>query len=279
MFARERHQSITDLLSRQHKATVPELQAALGVSPATLRRDLTELEAGGRVIRMHGAVVHPAYFRGEPTLAQKSQVAAAAKRDIAAAAAELAPNEGTVFVDAGSTCLAFGRLLFSRTGLTIVTNSLPLAALACEAQAAARVICLGGEVRAVSGALVDSGAIAWLSTLRADWCFVSASGLSVEDGASTTELREAAVKQEMMKRAARTVLLADVRKWERPATVSFAPWSAFEFWVTDADLQSVRAVKEQGLRVVSVSAAGSDGPCSPSRPGRKAMTTKRKESS
>ena len=252
MFARERQQSITDLLSRQQKATVPELQAALGVSPATLRRDLTELEAGGRVIRVRGAVVHPSYFRGEPTLAQKSCAAAGAKRDIAAAAAELAPERGTVFIDAGSTCLAVGRLLLSRPGLTIITHSLPLAALACAGDAAARVICLGGEVRAVSGALVDSGCIAWLSGLRADFCFVSASGLSLEDGASTTELREAAVKQEMIKRAARTVLLADSRKWEHPAPVCFAPWSAFETWVTDADAKLVRAVGKLGPRVVSV---------------------------
>jgi DeoR family fructose operon transcriptional repressor len=260
MFAHERHRSITDLLGRQHKATVPELQASLGVSPATLRRDLAELEAGGRVVRVRGAVVHPSYFRGEPTLAQKSQAAAGVKREIAAAASALVPAESTVFIDAGSTCLALGRLLLTRADLTIVTHSLPLAALACEGEAAARVICLGGEVRAVSGALVDSLAMAWLGGLRADWCFLGASGLSLEDGASTTELREAAVKREMLNRARHKVLLADARKWERPIAVCFAPWSAFETWITDTEAQSARTVEKHGPRVITVGAGEKEKP-------------------
>lgn len=269
MFAHERHQSITDLLSRRHKATVPELQAALGVSPATLRRDLAELEAASRVIRVRGAVVHPAYFRGEPTLAQKREAAAGAKRDIAAAAAELVPAAGTVFLDAGSTCLALGRLLLTRPGLTLVTHSLPLAALACESESAARVICLGGEVRAVSGALVDSLALGWLAGLRADWCFLSASGLAAADGASTTELREAAVKREMIKRSEHTVLLADARKWEKPATVCFAPWKAFQIWVTDADARSVRVVEKQGPRVIAIGDGGERKSAAGKRPAGK----------
>ncbi|HEX8550244.1 MAG TPA: DeoR/GlpR family DNA-binding transcription regulator [Abditibacteriaceae bacterium] len=252
MFAQERHQAISDLLERQHKATVAELQSALGASPATLRRDLAELETGGKVIRVRGAVVHPAYFRGEPTLAQKSRAASGAKRDIAAAAASLVTPGSTVFIDAGSTCLALGQLLLTRSDVTIVTHSLPLVALAAQEKVAAKVICLGGEVRAVSGALVDSLSLAWLKHMYADWCFIGASGLSANEGASTTELREAAMKQALLQRAKHKVLLADERKWDKPATVLFAPWNEFEAWVTDADPVAVRAVKKLGPRVLSV---------------------------
>jgi DNA-binding Lrp family transcriptional regulator len=100
MIAQERYQAICGLLARNRKATIEELQRELNVSPATLRRDLAELEAQSQLIRVRGAVVHPAYFRGEPTLAQKSRTAGEAKRRIARVAAELVPPGSTVLLDA-----------------------------------------------------------------------------------------------------------------------------------------------------------------------------------
>jgi DeoR family fructose operon transcriptional repressor len=252
MIAQERFQSITDLIARRQKLSLDELQSALKVSPATLRRDLTELEAAGKLIRVRGAVVHPAYFRGEPTFAQKSREAAADKNSIARAAAALVPPHSTVFIDAGTTCLELGRLLLARRDVTILTHSLPLASLASENNSAAKVICIGGEVRAVSGATVGALALSWLEKLRADWCFVGASGLAQGEGASTTELGEAAMKQAMLGRAAHKVLMADGSKWEKPATVNFAAWSDFDFWVVEHgfDAKKMRAIAKNGLRVV-----------------------------
>jgi DeoR family fructose operon transcriptional repressor len=253
MIAQERFQSIGHLLSMHQKMTVDELQTALGVSPATLRRDLAELEAAGKVIRLRGVVVHPAYFRGEPTLAQKSRDSVAVKRAIAKAAAELVPPRSAVLVDAGTTCLELGRLLLARADLTILTHSLPLAARAYESEAAAKVIVIGGEVRAISGATVGALALSWLEQLRADWCFVGASGLSESEGASTTELGEAAMKQAFLRRAKHKVLLADAQKWERPAVVNFAPWKEFDFWISGGGEENqamLQNIERHGPRVV-----------------------------
>jgi DeoR family fructose operon transcriptional repressor len=255
MVVQERFQFIIDSLARRQKMTVHELQEELNVSLATLRRDITELEAAGKIVRVRGAVVHPGYFRKEPSLTQKSRTAVGAKRAIAAAAAELVPSGATVMIDAGSTCLALGQLLLSRADLTIITHSLPLATVAHESGAAATVISIGGEVRAVSGATVGALALSWLQSLRADWCFLGASGLSATEGASTTELSEAAMKQEMLRRAKHKVLLADGKKWNTPATVLFASWDNFDTWITGTDISEndARAVQKQGLRVIRTS--------------------------
>ncbi len=230
--------------------TVLELQQALDVSPATIRRDLSEMETAGKVIRVRGAVVHPDYFRGEPSLAQKSRVASAMKKAIAVEAASLVPSGSRVLVDAGTTCLEVGRLLLQRTDITLVTHSLPLAMLAHESSAS--VLLIGGEVRAISGAAVGALAMSWLSNLRADWAFLGASGLDASGGASTTELSEAAMKQELLCRARHRVLVADSKKWESPATLKFAAWNEFEMWITDDRLTTaaVTAVRKQGPRVV-----------------------------
>jgi DeoR family fructose operon transcriptional repressor len=251
MFAHERHEAICDLLCKSRRLTIGQLEKALSVSPATLRRDLSELEASGKVIRVRGAVVHPSYFRVEPTLAQKSRASASAKREIASGAAAMIPTGAGVLLDAGTTCLALGRLLLPRADLTIWTHSLPLVWLAQESGAAANVVCIGGQVRAVSGALVGAMAMSWLQNLRADWCFVGASGLS-EEGAFTTEMTEAAMKAEFLRRAKKRVLLADNRKWNSPASVRFGAWNDFDLWLTDTQPSRVLEGKKPGVRTISV---------------------------
>ena len=233
MFVQERQAAIVKQLARRPRFAVEELGRELGVSRSTLRRDLLELEKQGRLVRVHGGVVHPQHLRGESTLRRRGGQNTAAKRRIAGAAAALVPANAAVFVDAGTTCFEAGRLLLGRADVTIFTHSLPLLVAAMEADAAARVTCLGGELRAVSGALVGGVTWGWLGRLRCDVALVGASGLDAGDGASTTEVHEAEVKAALLERARRRVLACDASKCGRPAAVAFAAWSGFDAWLVD----------------------------------------------
>lgn len=231
MFAHDRHQKITAAVERHRRISVAALQRQLGVSAATLRRDLTLLEQTGRIVRAHGGVLHLETLHGEPAFARKVRTIPAIKAALAATTAALIPGGATVFIDAGSTTLAVGRLLLARADLTLFTNSLPL--LAASDPGVARLVALGGEVRPLSRALVGGFATNWLAHLRFDVAVIGASGLDLADGASTTELLEAAVKQAALARAARTILIADATKWSRSAAIRFAPWTDLDDWVTD----------------------------------------------
>ncbi len=88
-------------------------------------------------------------------------------------------------------------------------------------------------MRSVSHALVGAFALSWLERLRFDAAVVGASGLDPEHGATTTELAEAAIKSEALKRARLRILVAHSEKWAKPAALRFAPWSAFHHFVTD----------------------------------------------
>ncbi|SFY48573.1 substrate-binding domain-containing protein [Streptomyces sp. F-1] len=55
----QRHERVLELVRERGSLRVAELAAELGVSAVTLRRDVETLAAGGRLRRLHGAVVWP----------------------------------------------------------------------------------------------------------------------------------------------------------------------------------------------------------------------------
>jgi len=250
MFAHERHNAISELVSKKERVTVCALQKTLRISSATLRRDLAEMEKSGRIVRVHGGVVHPQSLRGEPSFLRKSHTSVEAKRSIAAAASGLVPDSASVFLDSGTTCLEIGRSLLARSGLTLITNSVPL--LHEAYMIGAPILATGGELRPLSGALTGAVAVEWLEQhLQADWAFMGASGID-SCGVATTELGEAAIKRQFLRHARHAVLAADGTKWNQTAPVRFATWPEFEYWLTSDALptMNIKPLKDAGVKVL-----------------------------
>ena len=136
LFAQERQKEILALLEAEQKVLVPQLCRQFSVSPATIRNDLNDLEARGLLRRTHGGAI--------PT-AQKTVRRMAEKQAIAACAAAMVENGETIAIDTGTTTLELARCLLARTGLTVGTNDLKIAAL-LEEQSDATIILIGGAV-------------------------------------------------------------------------------------------------------------------------------------
>lgn len=249
MFAHERHNAISELVAQNERIAVSALQKALKISSATLRRDLTEMEKCGRIVRVHGGVIHPQSVQGELSFLRKSHASVDAKRAIALAASSLVPDGASVFLDSGTTCLEIGRALFNRRGLTLITNSVPL--LHEAYMAGIQILTTGGELRPLSGALTGAIAVEWLEHLQADWAFLGASGID-SCGVATTELGEGAVKRQFLRRARHSVLTADATKWNQVAPVQFALWKDFEYWLTSDSLPAttLKQFKDTALKIV-----------------------------
>ena len=241
MLTAERHRAILRLLAEQGRITLREIARRFDISHATARRDAVLLAADGRATRAHGGLLTAGFFSREPHFRAKADRQMGIKASIARKAADLLPHEGNVFVDSGTTCLEIGRLLIERRDLHIYTNSIPLLTLVPESQAA--VTALGGDARKVSLALTGGLAQTWLERLRFDFAVIGSSGLDLANGAYTTELQEAAVKSEVLRRSRIRVLAADSEKWNRPTTVHFAPWKAFSMFVTNQQLPRESRVK------------------------------------
>ena len=198
---------------------------------------------------MHGGVLDPGYVRSEISFDERVQRHGSAKKAIALAAAALIPEGATVFIDAGSTCLEAGKALLGRKDVRIITHSVPL--IEAGRRGEAEILCVGGTLRKVSGAMTGAGALGALDRLRATWALVGASGLDPLEGCLTTELSEAEIKKSFLDRAARKVLLADFSKWGQTSTIRFAAWADLSDWITekappDKESKHLRTI---GLRI------------------------------
>ena len=255
-----RRRAILRVLQRRRgepRVALPRLQRELGVSRSTLRRDLLELEHLGEVVRVRGGVMHADFVRGEPSFERRRASHIAEKKAIARRAAECVPENATVYLDAGSTCLELGRLLVARPDLRIYTHSIRLLADASAVDAQASIVCLGGEYRQVSEAVVGGLTAAWMSHLCFDLCFVAASGVAPE-GCSTTEMSEMNVKQAMIRNSRTVILLADSSKWAVPSSVRFDDWGGIDTWVCDAGLpaSALAVVQRAGTQLITADRAG-----------------------
>ena len=99
----ERHHRIQALLEQRRVASIADLSDLLGVSEATIRRDLETLEGRGLLERTHGGAILTRRLPTEPFYAQSAGVHPHEKRRIGAAAAALVDEGDTVFVNSGTT--------------------------------------------------------------------------------------------------------------------------------------------------------------------------------
>ncbi len=248
MFVQDRHQAILQHLLKKPRWSVEALLRELPVSRSTLRRDLVDLERRRSVIRVHGGVMRPDFIHGEPTFERRQRQHEDEKQAIARIAAEMVPDHATVYLDAGTTTLRVAELLLPRRNLRLFTHSLRLMNLATTGHAA--ITCLGGEHRPGSDALVGNLTLKWLEHLRFDVAIIGASAVGVE-GAFTTELSECSVKQCIVGRAKKCLLVCDSSKWNGSAAVHFADWKDFHTWVSDVGLpaSAQQHARRQGVHL------------------------------
>ena len=132
LFSEERQRLILDRLGKDARS-LDELSADLGVSTATVRRDLLFLESKGRVKRVHGGAIRPDMIVGEPLFNEKRLIREREKNAIAENAAKLVNDGESIYLDGGSTVLSMCEYLSSKKNLSIVTNSLMAASELMEA--------------------------------------------------------------------------------------------------------------------------------------------------
>jgi DeoR/GlpR family transcriptional regulator of sugar metabolism len=230
--------------------TITELSKALGVSEATVRRDLQSLEEHGKARRVHGGAIRVEFPRTEPIFTEKASFHAAEKQTIAELALEYIEDNDTIYLDGGSTVLGLARRLESKRNLTIVTNSLMAAAELMESQH--RLILLGGEFRGLSRTLVGPLTSKIVNSLHINKAFMGTIGFTVEDGISTTDPNEAYTKELIMNRAQKVIVMVDSSKIGVPSFAVSGSIADVDVLISDAGLSEKikKQLKKKNIEVV-----------------------------
>ena len=247
--APQRRQRIVEIVSARRAARLEDLSHALGVSTATARRDLDELAAQGLLLRVHGGAV--AIERSsEPHFEVKAAEATETKERIAARAVSLLAPDETIYLDSGSTTLALARLLRGWGGLTVVTNSLPVA-VELGGQGP-KLILIGGEFRPTSQAFVGPLSRHLLEHVHVSKALVGTYALSLEDGLSTTDAAEAFTKALALERATEVIVLADSRKFGATSFAHAGRLDQVDVLVTDDGIDDHLAheLQKRGITVI-----------------------------
>lgn len=230
-----RRQSLLELLRQHGGLSTKDLARHLGVSEATVRRDLAALARQGLLQRDHGGAFLP---EAEPPYAVKLTQNPSQKEAIARRASGMVPDGATVILDSGTTTLALARLLAGRP-LRVVALDVALAQ--ALAQGETEVLLPGGRVRNGFYSLVGSWTEELLDQVRADIFFLGADAFNPE-GITNHTFEEAAVKRKAMAVSQRTVLLADRSKWGKRAPAFVAPLSALHLVITDLEDPTLEAL-------------------------------------
>jgi DeoR/GlpR family transcriptional regulator of sugar metabolism len=184
-------------------------------------------------------------------LGDREQENRMAKQAIAAAAARLVNDGDAIVVDAGSTTELMAPYLMKKYGLTVITNSLPLA-WALRTHPDVELIVIGGRLQSKSGSLLGLLAEQAISQLYADIAFVGARGLKLPEGLTNPVLDEIPMKRRMIAIAKRAVALVDSSKWGLVFLGLVAPVSSIRTVITDpmVPVSMRRGVEQEGTEVI-----------------------------
>lgn len=229
MLTSQRRSLLLDRLAQEGRLVATDLATEWGVSEDTIRRDLRDLAAEGRLLRVHGGAL-PLSPTHQP-MAQRRDLASEEKRALSQRAAGLIRPGMTVIVDGGTTHQALIPFLPGDLSCTIVTHS-PAFAAALEPFRGIDVILIGGRIFRHS--MVATGAVAQeaFARLRADLCLLGVTGLHPTVGLSTGDAEEAALKTTMLRAAGEVAVLATRDKLGVSSPWGIAPLTAVTTLVT-----------------------------------------------
>ena len=235
VYAELRLQRICAALQEHGEVSVAELCEQFSMSAATIRADLAKLEAQQLLRRTHGGAIPWERPVWKPPIREIPPQSKTAKAMIAQKACRYLRPGSVVALDAGTTTLELARCMRELQDLTVITNDARIAR--CLEQAGGiDTLLLGGLLQRTLHCAVGADVLQALEQMHIDTLFLAADGVSVRNGLSTASFELANIKRKLIAAASRVVLLADKDKVGNDALAYFAPLSAVDVIISDADL-------------------------------------------
>lgn len=241
MVQQRRLTQVLELVAERGNVSIDEIGDAVGVSTATVRRDLNLLAEQRLVVRTHGGA--SALGSGfELPLQYKASRQSEEKTAIARTVAELVTPGAAVGLNGGTTTTEVARTLGTSDelaqpdgpGVTIVTNALNIA-YELSVREHVKIVVTGGVPRRQSYELVGPLVAASLQNLSVDLAVLGADGVSGRFGVTTLHPGEADASRQLMAIARRIVVVADTTKLGRSTLARICPLAEVDQLITDRE--------------------------------------------
>lgn len=256
MIASERQRIILQRIQAEGVVRNFDLSSEFGVSDETIRKDLAALEHLGRVVRTHGGARRPEPHRFDLPLPERAAINEREKDLIAAAAADLVSPRETIFLDASSTVLRFADHL-PFIPLTVVTNAHHVV-VSQAGRSELTLVCTGGTYenssRSYTGAMAEEASKRFV--IRS--AFLGVDAIDPERGAMDANHGHGILKERLLERVDRVIVLADSSKLGERSAYRFADVKDIDILVTDAAAspELVARFEEQGVKVILAGGRG-----------------------
>lgn len=250
----ERLQLIVDLVMSKEVVTIEELCEAFGVSKATMRRDLKELEGYNKLMRTHGGAMTVA--RGtsfEPSFNMKKGSCIDEKKKIAQAALNLIKPGDTIILDAGTTTLELARKMYAVKNITVLTNDLYIAFELAQ-NTDINLIVMGGLLRKGVYTLFGHFTEMMAGEIHVDKVFLGADAINPDYGVMNSNFDEIQVKKLMIQAAKEKVILCDHTKFDSVALANVCSLMVIDRIITGRETRPeiVEFLKEAGINIETV---------------------------
>lgn len=204
MAKKDRQKIVLREVRLHNRVLLNDLAVLLDVSQDTVRRDIIELDAQQKLLRVHGGAqalsyqpynynAHEIYFHDE-------------KMKIAEKAVPLIVENSVSLISGGTTNLELARILPDELIATFFTPSLPIAMQLLE-HAGIEVIFLGGRLSRNSQIALGGNVLNTLANIKFDNCFLGTSYLDPELGLTEFDWEVVQLKKSMISSARKVISL------------------------------------------------------------------------
>lgn len=249
---KERIEEIAELLDKRGRMTLDQLEKEFpNVSQMTLRRDLYQLEAEERIIRIRGgamSVKEVQKVSGE-AYTKKTTINTDAKIVIAQKAATLVDENISFFLDGGTTAMYFSKEI-PDIPCNVFTNGIAVA-MELAQKKNINITVVGGQLMKDNLSTASPVAKEYFAATNFELAIVSATAFTPENGFSCNSQIESDLLKQVFQKARHVYMMLDSSKIGKINPYTFAHIEDINVLITDDNFpKEYKALFEQNNIVV-----------------------------
>lgn len=232
--ATERQGRILEIVREEGFASIEHLARQFDVTQQTVRRVVNQLCDQGLLRRIHGGVSLPVQNQNL-AYGSRQGLNADAKRRIAHAVSSFIPDGASLMIGLGTTPEYVAQALSHRQDLTVITNNLNVAA-AFTRNPDVEISIAGGTLRPLDRDIVGDAAVRFFSGFKADFGIFGVGGIDQDGALLDFHSDEFKARQAIVANCRIALLVADISKFGRNATVRGGHLNECHHFFTDKPL-------------------------------------------